>query len=134
MKKKITIRAAIIMMYVIATATINSAVAQALNSWTQKANLAVGRDEAVSFTIGNKAYIGTGYQSGSANLKDFWEYNQATDTWTQKADFAGSGRYLGSGFSIGNKGYIVCGIHLPSYTFSNDLWEYDPSTDVWTEK
>ena len=33
----------------------------------------------------------------------------ATNTWTQKADFGGAGRYYATGFSIGSKGYIGTG-------------------------
>ena len=46
---------------------------------------------AVAFSIGSKAYIGTG-QDDSSYYKDFWEYDPATDTWTQKADFGGDRR------------------------------------------
>ncbi len=43
-------------------------------------------------------------------------------------------RAAGSGFSIGNKGYIssgVNGIGNPAY---QDLWEYDPILNTWTQK
>ena len=41
--------------------------------------------------------------------KDFWEYDPAANTWTQKADFGGTARYYAVGFSIGSKGYIGTG-------------------------
>src|SRR5205823_3443014 len=34
---------------------------------------------------------------------------QSPNTWTQKADMAGLGRYAAVGFSIGNKGYSGTG-------------------------
>ena len=43
------------------------------------------------------------------DLKDFWEWDQATDVWTRKADFGGIARRDAVGFSIGNKGYIGTG-------------------------
>jgi hypothetical protein len=54
-------------------------------------------------------------------------------TWTQKADFGGIGRYLASGFSIGNKGYIGLGTDNELIE-KKDFWEYDPATDIWTQK
>ena len=42
--------------------------------------------------------------------KDFWEYDPAANTWTQKADFGGTARYGAVGFSIGSKGYIGTGL------------------------
>ncbi len=53
-------------------------------------------------------------------------------TWTQKADFGGPGRYYASGFSIGNKGYIGFGGDT-ELNYKKDLWEYDPETDTWTQ-
>ena len=40
---------------------------------------------------------------------DFWEYDPATNTWTQKADFGGTARQYATGLSIGSKGYIGTG-------------------------
>ncbi len=37
----------------------------------------VPRSDAVAFTIGDKAYLGTGYD-GSDRLNDFWEYRSTT--------------------------------------------------------
>ena len=102
-------------------------------TWIQRASL-VGppRAEAVTFSIGDKGYFGTGREfNGLIDIyyKDFWEWDQATNTWTQKADFGGTSRNYATGFSIGNKGYICFG----SYT-ENDFWEWDQNTNVWTKK
>ena len=58
------------------------------------------------FSIGSKGYIGTGY-GGLRN--DFWEYDPATNAWTQKADFAGVARAYGSRIFHRSKGYIGTG-------------------------
>ncbi len=75
------------------------------------------RSSAVGFSIGTKGYIGTGIRGGGDgwegnyyHLKDFWEWDQATNVWTRKADLEGSGRSNAVGFSIGTKGYIGTGI------------------------
>jgi len=108
------------------------------NTWTQKANFGgTARVGAVGFSIGSKGYIGTGkYISGSwMQAKDFWEYDPAANTWTQKADFGGTARNEAVGFSIGSKGYIGPGINddVAPYFFK-DFWEYDPAANTWTQK
>ena len=87
------------------------------------------RGFSVAFTIGTKAYVGTGYRS--TYKSDFWEYDPSTDVWTQKADFAGLPRGYATGFSIGNKGYIGTGTNG---NVLKDFWEYDPATNSWTRK
>ena len=61
------------------------------------------RRHAVGFSIGNKGYVGTGYDNNINYHNDFWEYDPATDTWTQKANFGGGARYGAVGFSIGTR-------------------------------
>lgn len=110
------------------------------DTWTQKANIPGGfRCAATTFTIGNKAYFGTG-NNGVDYLDDFYEYDATTNTWLTKANFPGGPREEAVGFSIGNKGYIGTGqifILLPNSSFTqtyNDFYEYDPATDSWTQK
>jgi len=52
----------------------------------------------------------------------------AQGTWTQKANFPGSGIDYPFSFTIGNKGYVGCG------SVTQEFWEYDPSTNIWTQK
>jgi hypothetical protein len=115
----------------------------ATDKWTQKASLPipVARSEAVGFSIGAKGYIGLGmkdpYTAGSQisseNFEDFWEWDQATNVWTKKADFGGAPRNLAVGFSIGNKGYIGTG-WANNDILLKDFWEWDQITDKWTIK
>ena len=107
------------------------------NSWTQKESLPVApaRSGAVGFSIGTKGYIGIGNKWGLATdpyYKDFWEWDQETNIWTQKTDFPGNARVAAAGFSIGNKGYIGTGYDGTNY--SNEFWEWDQSTNVWAKK
>lgn len=55
-----------------------------------------------------------------------------TNIWTQKADFGGHGRWAAVGFSIGDKGYLGCGVSTD--IFYKDFWEYDPAINVWSQK
>ena len=69
--------------------------------------------------------------TGSTNIEptgsnDLWEYDQTTNTWTQKANIPVTGTFLASGFSIGLKGYLLVD--------KSNFWEYDSETDVWTQK
>jgi len=100
--------------------------------WTQKANIGVGRVAAVGFSIGTKGYIGTGYD-GFSWLSDFWEWDQATDTWSQKASIPAPARELAVGFSIGTKGYIGTGRDSAVICY-NDFWEWDQTTNIWLQK
>lgn len=91
----------------------------------------IPRTNAVSFNIGSKGYMGTGYD-GDDYLKDFWEYDIVGNYWVQKADFPGVPRSAAVAFAIGEKGYLGTGydgdIEL------SDFWEYDSSTNTWTRK
>ena len=104
--------------------------------WTRKADFGgIGRSGAVGLSIGDKGYIGLGgtvINGGAAFLSDFWEYDPATDTWTQKADFPGNKTSGAVAFSIGNKGYVGTGVSRGGW--QKDFWEYDPAIDVWTQK
>ena len=107
----------------------------AVDQWTQMANFpGIGRHRGQAFAIKDKGYMGFGHINSVVNidLADVWEYDPATDSWTQKADFGGGPRYHNLVFSVGGKGYAGGGRNAAAGTF-NDLWEYDPATNVWTQ-
>ncbi len=55
--------------------------------------------------------------------------------WVRTSDFDGLARGEASSFSIGDKGYLVCGYDgSKSNARLSDLWEYDMTTDAWTQK
>jgi len=116
------------------------------DTWTQKANVGGSvRSGGVGFSIGNLGYVGMGAgpedrSSGTPNypfLKDFWQYDPSTDTWTQKADFGGGTVAGALGFTILDKGYAGLGEVRACPTCqvnaSGDFWQYDPSTDQWRQ-
>jgi len=101
------------------------------NIWTKKADFGgTARYGAIAMAIGNKGYVGTGYDA--SYLKDIWEYDPATDIWTQKSSIGGSKRRDASCFVINGKGYVTTGIDNGEYL--TDLWQYDPGADTWTKK
>ncbi len=92
-------------------------------------NTEFSRISATGFSIGNKGYMGTGFvhlNGVSSSRKDFWEYDPATDSWTQKADVMGNPRADAVGFSIGSYGYIGTG-----WGNSNYFMQYNPAQNVW---
>jgi N-acetylneuraminic acid mutarotase len=109
---------------------LNQNVAVAQGTWTQKADFpGEMRYGVASFSIGTKCYIGKGESMDGHLLKDFWEWDQATNIWIRKADFQEIPHYGVTKFSIGDKGYIGTGGNV-----KNDFWEYDPATDTWNQK
>lgn len=101
------------------------------NNWTQRQDFGgTARNAYVAFNIGNKGYLGTGF-NGTTLTKDFWEYDPTNNTWSQKANFGGTARRYAVGFCIGTKGYIGTGY---DGTYRKDFWEYDPANNTWLQK
>ena len=111
--------------------------AQTGNFWTKKNDFLGGkRERAVAFSIGDYGYLGTGVDTAEVILKDFWQYDPASDSWTQKADVPGSPRRDAVAFVADNKGYVGTGIDNDesfSGTKLKDFWEYDPTTNTWLQ-
>ncbi|GAB4143060.1 MAG: hypothetical protein Fur0041_18180 [Bacteroidia bacterium] len=100
--------------------------------WTQRANFGnVGRHRASGFAIGNKGYLGLGHVNGdlvNVIYKDWWEYDPASNSWTQKADYpTPSGNYGAIAFATSSKGYVGGGA-----TLNGEFFEYNPQTNTWT--
>ncbi|MEW6469329.1 MAG: T9SS type A sorting domain-containing protein [Bacteroidota bacterium] len=104
-------------------------------TWTSVANFGgTARHLAAAFSVGNKGYVATGEDGPLSYRDDLWEYDQAANAWTQKANL-GLPRCFATGFSIGSKGYVGNG----SYDVMNnghyeDLLEYDPVLNNWIQK
>ncbi|MBL0134281.1 MAG: IPT/TIG domain-containing protein [Chitinophagaceae bacterium] len=101
--------------------------------WNRKSDFpGDGRANLVSFTIGNKAYVGLGDSNGPF-YNDLYEYDASTNSWTKKANLPGPGLNRATAVAAGGKGYIICGTE-PGSIIKNDLWEYNPSSNAWTKK
>ncbi len=99
-------------------------------TWTQKTSMPAARYSGCGFVINNFSYVGTGYDSNSVALDDWWQYNPVTDSWTQVADIP-LGRASAYSFSINGKGYVGLGVNVVPLS---DLNEYDPVTNSWSQK
>lgn len=108
------------------------------NTWEKKESFGNDkRSRCVSFSIGNRGYIGCGEDTADLVRNDLWEYDPGIDTWSQKASLPAAGRRDAVGIAIGNKGYVGTGIDAAESVFGNNLndwWEYSPSTNQWTQK
>jgi N-acetylneuraminic acid mutarotase len=98
--------------------------------WFQKASFGgVGRHRSVGIAIGNKGYIGTGHVNGTGidiSYKDWWQYDPASDSWTQKADFPVSGHGV-TAWGTETHGYVGGGSAL-----TNQFYCYNPVANEWT--
>jgi len=100
-----------------------------VGNWVRESEFeGVARSEAVSFVIGDTAYIGTGFD-GTNRLGDIWSYDPTQNSWRQKADFPGTARSSAVAFSLNNKGYVGTG--YDGVNNLKDFWQYDPSANSW---
>ena len=87
-----------------------------------------------SFVIGNKAYMGFGFNGGTS-IKDLWEYDPSSNNWTRKAD-CGIDFDAGIAMTINGIGYVGFGMsrNVACCGFHKQVWAYDPATNIWTRK
>ncbi len=88
-------------------------------------NYAIIRSNGAAFVMNNKAYLVCGENGGL--LATTWEYDFATDTWTNKTSFEGVAREGVIGFSVSDRGYILTG--RSSSTLFDDIREFHPTED-----
>ncbi len=102
----------------------------AQGTWTQKASFSGGgRVYSTYFAVKGKGYIGFGDYT---NPNDLWEFDPATNAWTQRASIPGeSGRAEMLGFAIGNYGYVGLGLSTTGQD-DNGFWKFDPSSNTWS--
>lgn len=91
-----------------------------------------GRQGAVSFVIGDSAYVATGFD-GTNRYTDMWVYNDVTETWRNSREvFPGVARNSAMAFTIGTKAYIVGG--FDGLNRLQDCWEFDQVLRRWTRR
>lgn len=106
-----------------------------LGNWVQAASIGnAPRGYCASFVIGNRAYVGLGYNESTARpgrLVDFWTFS-VDSGWTQLPDFPGAPRSNAAAFSLGNYGYVGTG--WDEVNIYQDFYQYDPAAKVWNKK
>jgi N-acetylneuraminic acid mutarotase len=103
--------------------------------------------EGASFAINNIAYVGTGINPQTPNVKltsmykytpatidsSLYGYDSAYGSWAQIAPFPGQARSNAVGFAIGNTGYIGSGLANDGVTSLADFYAYNPAANTWSE-
>lgn len=97
----------------------------------------LGRAGAISFTIGNKAYYGCGYNLAALGLSDFYAFDFGTEQWSQKTPFQGGRRYDMVGFGTNTYGYCGTGVERRvsssgqsiEQVIHKDFWRYIPESN-----
>ena len=97
------------------------------DKWTQKRNIAntssetyddtyssIMRSDAVGFIMGTKGYLTTGINNSYNNTT--WEYDFATDLWSQKTAFERTERSNAVAFTINGRGFVGLGKNTTFYT------------------
>lgn len=103
--------------------------------WIQKAGFpGIPRHRACAFAIGEKGYIGLGHiNSGSLSVAydDWWEYDPATNSWTQKANYPAGPRFGNFCFGFDNCAYVGGGA-IQSWGAAYEFFKFDPVSNTWT--
>lgn len=101
--------------------------------WEQRADFGgLGRHRATSISIGTKGYMGLGHVNGAGTetyFSDWWEYDPATNAWTQKADFigySGNGELGAHGMGLETVGFVGIG-EKDDYGW----YKFDPALNTW---
>jgi hypothetical protein len=105
--------------------------------WIRMADLPIpgGRGLGTGFSIAGKGYFGFGYDGGTY-YNDLYQYDTATNAWTQMASSPGPTLESPVCMVIGNMAYIGIGktLNAISSGSSGQLWQYDPQNNIWTRK
>ena len=100
------------------------------------APIPVPRAAAVSFVVGEYAYVFGGRDAEGNYLNDLWRYDIANDAWTSMRETPLRSRvnatacvhngivYIGLGFN---------GQYSNSTGYLSDWWSYNASTDTWQQ-
>lgn len=90
------------------------------------------RDDAASFTVFDRVFVGTGLDEGFQLTNDWYVFILSEWRWDTIAPLPASGRQYASTFSLNDQGYLFGGVDASGPL--NELWCYDPLTDTWSER
>ncbi len=99
--------------------------------WIKRESLGgVARHRGTGISIAQKGYIGLGHVNGTGvnyAYDDWWEYDPASNSWTQKANYMGGVNYGALAWGTSNYGYVGGGVY---HDFN--YYRYDPSSNTWS--
>lgn len=97
--------------------------------WIQKSSFpGLGRHRSTGCATSHRGYLGLGHHNGAGvdiSFKDWWEYDPASDTWTQRADFPVS--------THGALAFVVdnCPVVGGGSALSTQFYKFNPNTNSW---
>ncbi len=105
----------------------------AAQQWTQLEDFpGSARDDAASFTVYDRVFVGTGLDEGFQLTNDWYVFILSEWRWDTIAPLPASGRQYASAFTLNGQGYLFGGIDASGPL--NELWCYDPLTDTWSAR
>lgn len=90
------------------------------------------RDDASSFSIGSKIYVGTGMEVGWGLTNDWWCFDTQTGNWAAIVAMPTTPRQYCAAFTVNDTGYVFGGVDANGAL--NELWAYYPESDQWVQK
>ncbi|TMU54889.1 hypothetical protein [Flagellimonas algicola] len=91
---------------------------------------------AIGFNIGDKGYVGLGFNNNYQVQNNLWEFNPSGNggmgSWTLKTAFhSGLRQWPFAAATEKGKAYIVLGLEYVNnvFEFPTDIWEYTPKHD-----
>lgn len=100
-------------------------------NWTTAADFQGDiRSDAVSFVIGDNAYVLTG--ANTARYADMYAFNLKTNNWARSIPLPAAPRNAAVAFTINGKGYVGTGAGDGGAVLK-DFWEFDPATSTWNQ-
>ena len=99
----------------------------ATDAWTQLGDFpGEARVAGTQFSANGKGYIlsGDGDNHGPLDYGEFWEYNPASDSWTELPAHPGGARWAPGSFVLGCHAYLTGGFEDGTNTYHQDLWRY----------
>ncbi len=90
------------------------------------------RDDAASFSIGNRIYVGTGMEVGWGLTNDWWCFDAQTGNWSAMAAMPTTSRQYCAAFTVNDTGYVFGGVDAAGAL--SELWAYYPGSDQWVQR
>ena len=130
--------ALIVSLFIATTAFAHERVPMPTSPWKKAAPFPIADEELYGVALNGKMYVIGGWDDGKAAGTNY-EYDPATDKWTQKKGMPRSAHHAGLAAANG-KIYVFGGFVPPKDTQIPmgaawepiaDVWEYDPAVDSW---
>lgn len=104
----------------------------AKNTWTKKSDFpGYNRQDAASFSIDGKGYLGSGLSGLMTPTRDFWKYDPVSDSWSPIQPLPADEATLAA-FTIDGKGFLGGGLSSFPYSYTNNFLMYNPADNTWT--